>query len=317
LRYLYTYLPNQGSEAGLLLKEALETFSEKIGEDTNDYNPQEFRDQIVALRQYYQSHSIKSDATKVAIPYRYLIPLNITFNRSLQNLSSYYTDIGFSRILLYIILIITLPYALIKQDKKLISLSLTTLIGRGIWWIIGGGILRYGTVLISRTMITTLAFANKLWKESNTSLKPIVGVLIGCILVGISIQVYLNFFRISSQGANGPFVWYKGNVGQETEVTDTLEMKTKIAYGYTMKNVFNLQFPQYNAIITALKDRKNEDGVIIAGTYSQYFLDNQRNVKLDGMLMSFWVNASDGNICKTYRRLKDSNTKYLIIDPNI
>jgi hypothetical protein len=35
------------------------------------------------------------------------------------------------------------------------------------------------------------------------------------------------------------------------------------------------------------------------------------------MLTDFWVKTSDGNLCKTYRRLKDSNTKYLIIDPNI
>jgi hypothetical protein len=104
-------------------------------------------------------------------------------------------------------------------------------------------------------------------------------IFIGSILLGVIIQLFLNFFRISSQGANGPFVWYKGNVGEETQFTDTLEMKKSIAYGYTMKNVFDLQFPQYNAIIHALKERKDEDGVIVAGTYIQYFLDNQRNLK--------------------------------------
>jgi hypothetical protein len=96
-----------------------------------------------------------------------------------------------------------------------------------------------------------------------------------------------------------------------------LEAKTKTKYGYTMKEVFNLQFPQYNPIINALKNRKNEDGIVIAGTYIQYFLANQWNLQGDGMLTEFWVKASDGNLCKTYRRLKNDNIKYLIIDPNI
>ena len=128
LRSIYEQFQNKESETATLLKEALDAFDEIIGDDNANYNPQEFRDQIVALRQHYQSYSIKSDSTKIAIPYRYLIPLNITFNRSLQNLSSYYTDIGFTRILLYIILIITLPYALIKRDKMLTVISLTTLL---------------------------------------------------------------------------------------------------------------------------------------------------------------------------------------------
>jgi len=115
----------------------------------------------------------------------------------------------------------------------------------------------------------------------------------------------------------GAFVWYKGNVGEETLFTDTLTMKKQIAYGYTMKKVFDLQFPQYNPIITALKNRSDEDGVTVAGTYIQYFLHNQRNMKWDGMLTEFWKQASDGNLCKTYTRLRDDNTKYLIIDPNI
>ena len=35
------------------------------------------------------------------------------------------------------------------------------------------------------------------------------------------------------------------------------------------------------------------------------------------MLNSFWKNSSDWDLCKTYRRLKKDNTRYLIIDPNI
>jgi uncharacterized membrane protein len=128
LQALYEQIGNSGSEASILLKDAVDAYAEKYGSSETNFNPQEFRDQIVALRQYYQSHSITSDATKIAIPYRYLVPLNITFNRSLQNLSSYYTDIGFTWILLYIILIVSLPYALIKKDKTLTAISLTALV---------------------------------------------------------------------------------------------------------------------------------------------------------------------------------------------
>jgi hypothetical protein len=37
-----------------------------------------------------------------------------------------------------------------------------------------------------------------------------------------------------------------------------------MVYKYGWKNIFNLQFPQYNPIINALANRDNEDGVIVA-----------------------------------------------------
>ncbi|MDR2189798.1 MAG: hypothetical protein LBP53_00990 [Candidatus Peribacteria bacterium] len=322
LRTMYeTKMSDTTSQAAVLLKEALDAFDEQTGNVDASYNPQTYRDYIVALRQYYQAHSIKSSENMLAIPYRYMIPLNIVFNWSLQNLSSYYTDIGFSRILLFILLIITLPYALVKKDKMLMMLNATTLIGRGWRRIIGGAILWYGTVLISRTVISILAVAYHMYASAERSeRKPLLltaNIVIGIIVIAIGIQLFLNFFRISSQGATGPFVWYKGNMGTENQFSEKLDNITKTKYGYTMKNVFNLQFPQYNPIINALKGRRNEDGVVVAGTYIQYFLENQWNLQGDGMLTEFWVKASDGNLCKTYRRLKNDNTKYLIIDPNI
>jgi hypothetical protein len=56
---------------------------------------------------------------------------------------------------------------------------------------------------------------------------------------------------------------------------------------------------------------------LIAGTYLQYFLDNQYNIKSDGMLGWFREQVSDENGCKAYHRLKQANLKYLVIDPNI
>lgn len=81
----------QGTQAYDLLSGALTAYAVK-GSGTV-INPAEFKDQIVALRQYYQNNAIRTEAGKIYVPYRFLVPFNVVFNRSLQNLSSYYTDI--------------------------------------------------------------------------------------------------------------------------------------------------------------------------------------------------------------------------------
>jgi hypothetical protein len=105
-------------------------------------NPAEFKDQIVALRQYYQKHAIKTEEGKISVPYRYLVPFNVVFNRSLQNLSSYYTDIGFVWLMIFMLLLLGFVYALFnvkrfKENTNLVVISVVTIIGRAIWWIIG------------------------------------------------------------------------------------------------------------------------------------------------------------------------------------
>ena len=320
LKAIYeNWIKNQNSEAGLLLKNAIDKYNEL----KNEWNTwlsdfKTFYDEIVSLRQHYQSHSIYSEEWSVYIPYRYLVPLNISFNRSLQNLSSYYTDIGFVWVIMYILLIISLPYALIKKNKILTSVSLTTLIWRWIWWIIGSAILWYGTVLISWTMITIAIFVSQLFKKENKNHPYIlIWTLFAVILITFGVQILFNFLRISSQWANSVFVWYKWNVWRVQIMNENLEYDTKVKYWYVRKNIFDLQFPQYNPIINALADRDDKDWVIIAWTYIQYFLWNQWNIKSDWMLSDFWKKTSDWDLCKTYWRLKNDNTRYLIIDPNI
>lgn len=153
--------------------------------------------------------------------------------------------------------------------------------------------------------------------ENTPKILPLVLVII--VWIFFWVQILFNFLRIASQWANSVFVWYKWNVGQEQIINENLQQTdtVKVKYWYTAKNIFNLQFPQYNPIINALADRENEDWVIIAWTYIQYFLWNQWNIKSDWMLSSFWRKTSDWDLCKTYRRLKNDNTRYLIIDPNI
>ena len=314
------WIKNKEWEAWLLLKKAIDAYNEAKAEWKLwlwTSNAALFHDEIVNLTQYYQWHSIFSDSDSVNIPYRYLVPLNITFNWSLQNLSSYYTDIWFIWIIIFIFLIIALPYAIIKKDKLLISTSLTTIIW---WWIrriIWSSILWYGTVLISRTMITIALLWDRLINNKNRNFKLIHRVLIVFVWVFFWIQILFNFLRIASQWASSVFVWYKWNVGNLQIVDENLQTTNKVKYWYSRKNIFDLQFNQYNPIINALADRKNDEWVIIAWTYIQYFLWNQWNIKLDWMLNNFWRKTSDWDLCKTYWRLKWDNTRYLIIDPNI
>ena len=330
LRAIYgNGIKDKESEVGLLLKDAIDAYDLAKKEWKINFKTDLswiFHDEIVALRQYYQSHNIAStynktdDSGAIYIPYRLLIPLNISFNWSLQNLSSYYTDLWFFWVIVYFLLLISLPYAIIKKDRILTALSLTTLLWWWIRWIIWSAILWYWTVLISWSMITLAVFFADLSKKINNSKEETPTIIFGLLLwlLGLIflIQISLNFCRISSQWANSVFVWYKWNIWQVQEIDENLQASTKIK-SYKWKDVFDMQFPQYNPIINALASRDDNDWVIVAWTYIQYFLWNQWNIKSDWMLTNFWVNTSDGDLCKTYWRLKNDNTRYLIIDPNI
>ncbi|MEI7562713.1 MAG: hypothetical protein WCJ39_03180 [bacterium] len=105
--------------------------------------------------------------------------------------------------------------------------------------------------------------------------------------------------------------------GKTTEVSDQLQQQEVVKSAYGWKNVFDLQFPHYNGFIEYVAKRNDSDGVLIAGTYMQYFLKNQHNLRLDGMLDRFWKETSDSNLCKSYQRLQNDHVKYLVIDPNI
>ena len=120
LKNLIAQLSNEGT-AKILATALLE--ANKKGED--------LRDKRTALETYYQEHSIQTSDTSVFIPYRYIVPLNIIFNRSLQNLSSYYTDIGLIWLCVFILMLGGLLYAILTYDKKhkqLLFLSFGTVI---------------------------------------------------------------------------------------------------------------------------------------------------------------------------------------------
>ena len=286
-------------------------------------NPAEYRDEIMALQQYYQVHAIFTEQWTIHIPYRYLVPFNVVFNRSLQNLSSYYTDIGFVWLSILCLLVVGLIYTLCHINRyphaqNLMVLSGVAIVGWAIWRIIGWGIVWYGMGLIVWTIIAvTLLFKDMITHAQDDKEKTMFYVMMFLLVIWWLIQFILNFIRISSQGSWWPFLRYKMSNGTNIEITENLEQKSVVQVGYGRKDVFDLQFPHYNKLIEHIKTRDDKDGVLIAGTYIQYFLDNQRNLKMDGMLNRFREQNSDGNVCKSYQRLRNNNLKYLVIDPNI
>jgi len=281
-----------------------------------------------SLTDYIQGNVIQvtkdnNGYTSIAVPYAFLTPLNVIFNRSLQNLSSYYTDIGFVWILSLVLLIAGTLYALFTQDKKLIVLHIVTLCGWIIWWFIASGIIWYAVGIIAWTTFCNALYLSKILhnnKDTDTIGQRTSRIIIGIVVLAAIIQTSLNLFRIASQWGSGPFTWYKWWTGKENIFIFTaqgLQQKEIIRNRYTASDVFNLQFGHYNTFMNYVENRKDEDGVLIAGTYLQYFLKNQNNIVGDGLLTEFWKRGSDENTCNLALRLQDKKVKYLVIDPNI
>lgn len=267
----------------------------------------------------------------IAIPYSYMTPLNVIFNRSLQNLSSYYTDIGFIWILSLVLLIVWLCttfvwllLSLLRKeqdvDYKLFALHLVTVFGWIIWWFIASGIIWYAVGIIAWTIFSNVLFVAKLVRSDTQGRGRAGWSLVSVIILVCTVQTLLNLFRISSQWGEGPFVWYKGNASREVVYelsSQWILPKEKVNNSYRASDVFNLQFGIYNDFINYVRDRKDEDGVMVAGTYIQYFLENQNNIAGDGLLTELRKWWENGNTCLLAQRLKDKKIKYLVIDPNV
>ena len=120
-----------------------------------------------SLTDYIQGNVIQvskdnNGYTSIAVPYAFLTPLNVIFNRSLQNLSSYYTDIGFVWILSFVLLLAGTIYALFKKDEKLLLLHIVTLCGWIIWWFIASGIIWYAVGIIAWTLFCNALYLGKI-----------------------------------------------------------------------------------------------------------------------------------------------------------
>ena len=296
------------SDAAKILESGLLAYQE---------NPDTLMDLVNDLMTYYQSHCIYRENWILYVPYRYIVPLNITFNRSLQNLSSYYTDIWFVWAFIFVFTIFSVIYSIIKKDNKLFAVSMATTIGWAIWRVIWSAILWYGVWLLMWTALVMTMYIYDILSWEKKWINIIGALALSLFWLIILIQFFFNFIRIASQWSSGPFLWYKQSVWEEQIIDNSLLSQTNIKIWYSQKDVFNLQFPQYNQFIDYVKDRKDEDWVLIAWTYIQYFLDNQKNIKMDWSLDWFREQWSDWDTCKMYQRLKNAKIKYLVIDPNI
>jgi hypothetical protein len=275
---------------------------------------------IKAIATYIESNTIKKTSDAIYVPYKLLVPFNVTFNWSLQNLSSYYTDIGFVWLLGLGLVLLWLLYWFLLNKKALIRISLITLWAWAARWVVGSAIIWYSLGLIIWTILAALAYIHYLF-DPNEKKSPIDTILLYSIawllILWSVLQLILNMIRISTQWGNWPFVWYKSNVGTTYQINEQLVGEEKTKIWYNAQDVFSLQFPHYTTSINTINNRAADQWVVVAGTYLQYFINNQRNVRNDGFLTTFWENASDNNVCNTYQRLVDKKIKFLVIDPNI
>ena len=278
-------------------------------------------DLVAALDNYMQDYSVRVEVVdgvqRIYFPYKFLNVFNISFNWSLQNLSSYYTDIGIVWLLGIIFVIVALVYAILARLPILSALSTVTLFGWLLRWLIGGGILWYAIGIIWWTIITFIAFVRYLADDAQKITRWLTWLFLAVIVVIGLWQLALNFTRIASQGWQGAFLWYKSNVGIREHYDTQLRRTTPVVSNFRSEDIFNLQFPHYHTIIDLAHERWSEDGMLIAGTYLWYFLDHQRYIKQDGFLWWLSQMVSDSDPCATYLRLRDNNMRYLVIDPNI
>ncbi len=275
---------------------------------------------IKKITTYVESNAILKQDNITYIPYKLLVPFNVTFNWSLQNLSSYYTDVGIMWLIGLWLVILWLLYWILLRKKPLVIISVITLGAWATWWVIASAIIWYSLWLIVWTILGTVAYFYYIFQDrSKKSLWDTVALygIAWLFILWSILQLIFNLIRIASQGGSGPFVRYKANVWQITILDEQLSWQPKNTVGYWAKDIFNLQFPHYNKFLSAVNQRQDWEWVVIAGTYAQYFIDNQRNVQPDWFLTQFWETSSDNNVCNTYLRLRDKKTKYIAIDPNI
>ncbi len=103
----------------------------------------------------------------INIPYKYLTIFNITFNWSLQNSSSYYTDIGFIWLIVFILNVFGLLYSFCRLNKILMAFSGLTMFAWIVWFYIWWWILWYGMGLVIWNIISLVVFLYYLYTNTN------------------------------------------------------------------------------------------------------------------------------------------------------
>ena len=262
--------------------------------------------------------------SSVSIPYSVLVPFNEVFNWSLQNLTSYYTDIGVIWLVLFIVVLFALIYGIYLwilwvvrytndavKGKTIFAFAFATLVGWIIWYFVASGIIWYNIWGIVWLIITSVIFLSK-WDDRY--------LLLWVILFVSFVDIFLNLIRIASQWGGQIQTWYRSSIGlvYDYEITNQgIVPIQKQKMPYTFDDVFKLQFGMYRKPIEAFDERKPNQMGIIWWTYMRYFVSNQNKIKNDQFLTWLWRMWSDNNAENTYKRFKAYGLKDIVIDPNI
>lgn len=294
--------------------------------------PQEYRSKynvdLQSIRKIMEDNTVKVEKTwentLVYVPYKFLNPWNITYNRSLQNESSYYTDIGVLRLLLMVFAIIWLIYGLVTRQRQVAAFCGVTVFGWILRWLIAWGIVWYAIGIIVWSILSFVVFISALidtrvtWRS-----EPFVYLLGATFLVLFSLvwlrQQGFNMLRISGQSirTGEMFMRYRMSAGYREVVSEDLQLLYQPTSTYWLQDVFVRQFPHYTPFINAANESAHDEWSWIAGTYSRYFIEDQNNVKYDQFVTWFNEMLSDQDSCATALRLKDQGIRYMAIDPNI
>lgn len=248
----------------------------------------------------------------VSIPYNYLVPFNVVFNWSLQNRSSYYTDIWIVWIFLFLIAIFAFIHSLFTRDKLMWAFAFATLIWWAIWYWVASWIVWYNIWWIIWLILVSILYVHRLKDK----------LFLWYILIFISfISIILNFSRIASQWWGKMQFFYKTSIWKDIidyEMKDWwIQVKREDDIWFNFEDYFDLQFKMYNKPIKYFNNRSKWEVWLIAGTYMRYFIKNQDNIINDQFLKYLWKLFSDENIDKIYKRLKDQKIWWIVIDPNI
>ena len=302
----------------LLIKQKLQSGDLNLSDYPNIFQTEENKKLFNQLKQspYYY--------TSVSIPYSVLVPFNEVFNWSLQNLTSYYTDIGVIWLVLFIVVLFALIYGIYlwilwivrKSDvaekwKLIFAFAFSTLVWWTIWYFVASGIIWYNIWGIIWLIITSVIFLSK-WNDKY--------LLLWVILFVSFVDIFLNLIRIASQWWWQVQTWYRSSVWKvyDYEIVDGwIKPVQKVKMPYTFNDVFKLQFGMYQKPIEAFNARNSSEMWIIWWTYMRYFISNQNKIKNDQFLMWLWRMWSDNNPENTYKRFKAYNLKDIVIDPNI
>lgn len=94
----------------------------------NNYNQERVSDYQKSITDFWTDKVLYKNGTVVLVPYKTIVPLNVTFNRSLQNLSSYYTHIGIIWLILQIMLVLGLIYMVYVVEIDYYGLQISQLL---------------------------------------------------------------------------------------------------------------------------------------------------------------------------------------------